>query len=872
MAGRACSVVSGASLLALAVALGPLPACADTPSGPASADAPAAADGRDPRGGTEADFDPAFFRRGASSPSVDVSRYENGNPVAAGRYRVDLSLNGTFLARVEIAFDASDSDQTAQPCLDEALLDKIGIDLTRLTPQVLARLRAAPGACLPLAIVVPDAVSRFDIGDQTLDISIPQALLRNAPRGYVDPRFWDQGITAAKLGYNFNLFNTTGRAGGTQGYLGVNAGFNIGGWRFRHDGALTFGSGERVHYQGSRTYAQRDMTSLQSQLTIGDAFTDGQVFDTLGYRGVSIATDDQMLPESMRGYAPVVRGTARTNANVVIRQNGNLIYQATVAPGPFEIKDLYATGYGGDLVVTVNEADGQVETFTVPFASIPQLLRKGTVRFSVTLGEVRDGYSSQHPFLFQVTGQRGISNAITGYSGVVMAGSYNAVLGGIAVNTRLGALGFDLTLADAGLPGIDSNGASLRVSYAHLFSATGTNFTVAAYRYSSKGFWSLQSALSARRDAGPGVDLNDIDRPRNSFQLSVSQPLGRRWGSLYLTGSTQQYWNRRGSTTYYQAGYSNVFKGVGYSLSASRQTDILTGRPDTRFMFSLNFVAGHGRHAPSVTSSMTAGGSQPFQAQTTLSGSLGDNNDLSYGATYTHSDDTNSASGTLQYQGRAATLNGSVGVGNGYTQQSFGASGTVVIHSGGVTLGGPSADPIGLVSAPGAGGARVSSSSGARVDGNGYAIVPYLMPYMRNTVEIDPKGLNLDVELNETSQTVTPREGAIVRLTYGSVTGRAAILTVRMADGGVIPFGASVLTPDGATIGQAGQAGGIFVRGVGDSGSLIVRWGDGPDERCHLDYRLPPRVAGAAAAYDHAKAVCTVLPPLGAPPITGSVQ
>ena len=84
-------------------------------------------------------------------------------------------------------------------------------------------------------------------------------------------------------------------------------------------------------------YAQRGITSLKGQLTIGDSFTDGAVYDSFGLRGVQLASDDRMLPESQRGYAPVVRGIANSNAKVQIRQNGNIIYETNVAPGAFAI-------------------------------------------------------------------------------------------------------------------------------------------------------------------------------------------------------------------------------------------------------------------------------------------------------------------------------------------------------------------------------------------------------------------------------------------------------------------------------------------------------------------------------------------------------
>ncbi|MEJ0004877.1 MAG: fimbria/pilus outer membrane usher protein [Steroidobacteraceae bacterium] len=96
-----------------------------------------------------------------------------------------------------------------------------------------------------------------------------------------------------------------------------------------------------------------------------------------------------MLPDSQLEYAPIVHGIAHTNARVVITQNGNTILETTVSPGTFEINDLYATGYGGDLHVTVYEADGSQNSFTVPYASVVQLLRPGVWRYTAVAGEVQ---------------------------------------------------------------------------------------------------------------------------------------------------------------------------------------------------------------------------------------------------------------------------------------------------------------------------------------------------------------------------------------------------------------------------------------------------------------------------------------------------
>jgi outer membrane usher protein FimD/PapC len=38
-----------------------------------------------------------------------------------------------------------------------------------------------------------------------------------------------------------------------------------------------------------------------SRLTLGDSYTPGDVFDGLNFRGVQIASDDNMLADSLRG-------------------------------------------------------------------------------------------------------------------------------------------------------------------------------------------------------------------------------------------------------------------------------------------------------------------------------------------------------------------------------------------------------------------------------------------------------------------------------------------------------------------------------------------------------------------------------------------
>ncbi|EOT7922923.1 fimbria/pilus outer membrane usher protein, partial [Shigella sonnei] len=81
--------------------------------------------------------------------------------------------------------------------------------------------------------------------------------------------------------------------------------------------------------------------------------------------GVRLYSSDNMYPDSQQGFAPTVRGIARTAAQLTIRQNGFIIYQSYVSPGAFEITDLHPTSSNGDLDVTIDERDGRITQFRI---------------------------------------------------------------------------------------------------------------------------------------------------------------------------------------------------------------------------------------------------------------------------------------------------------------------------------------------------------------------------------------------------------------------------------------------------------------------------------------------------------------------------
>jgi outer membrane usher protein len=175
----------------------------------------------------------------------------------------------------------------------------------------------------------------------------------------------------------------------------------------------------------------------------------------------------------------------------------------------------------------------------------------------------------------------------------------------------------------------------------------------------------------------------------------------------------------------------------------------------------------------------------------------------------------------------------------------------MLVHADGVTFGQSSGDTVALIKAPDAAGASVSSYPGVRLDSRGYAIVPYLIPYRRNQIELDPQGLSADVELLEGSREAVPRSHAVVLAAFATRQGRVAVIDLAPMPGVAIPFGTDVLDEAGQAVGVASQGGRLLIRGVSDEGRLTIPLAEG--RSCHIRYQLPARQGNAKGARDYVR-------------------
>lgn len=776
----------------------------------------------------EIEYNPAFLH----GSGVDVSRFAEGNPVEPGTYPVNVTINGQGRGRYNVVFTSVKGKSSAHACFTMADLQRLGIKISANDKEVKDDTAKEPSQeCIMLEDVIKDSKVSYNSGDYDLDVIIPQVNIVKHPRGYIDPNTWDSGVPVLFLDYNVNVYTTRSSKGeGNDRHqkdynsnLGLVTGANIGGWRIRQRSNTTWEKKNGTHSDSLYTYAQTDITILKSQLTVGDSNTRGDVFDSFSLRGVQLQSDDRMLPEGVRNYTPILRGIAETNAKVRVTQRGRVIYETVVTPGPFELNDIGAMGYGGDLEMTVIEADGRRRTQSIAFSAPPMLLHPGVSQFNLSVGELREDLLSRKPKIIQGIYQYGINNLYTLYGGTQISNHYKAFAIGNAFNTPIGGVSFDVTHAKSDLyKNQKASGNSFSVSYNKYLEYTNTDLMLAAYRYSTEGYYSFREASIERYGNSDDSYSSSDYRAKQRLSLNLGQ---RLWNDAYITlsGSLYNYWDGRSSAKQFSVNYNKSEKYFSYSLSATR-TRSDNRKENNTFMLSINIPFGRGSNKKPLFDSLYTTVSHDNEKNTAFqvnaSGSQGEQNELSYGVgssvgKYNAESRQESVSANIDYRSPMGQFGLTTSADNRTQRQLSGsANGSIVAHRGGVTLGPQLGDyPFAIVDVPGGKGAKLLNGYGAKIDRFGYAIVPSLTPYRENAVSIDARGLPDTVDVLESESTVVPRMGSAIAVNMKTVIGVPSILIIRNQQNIYLPIGTELFDEKGISQGIIGQSGMAFVRG-----------------------------------------------------------
>lgn len=802
-------------------------------------------------------FDQALFRGQSDHQIKLLERLSEKEDILPGFYKVDVFVNKQIIERMDLKF-VEDQQKNISPCFDLVAIEKLGI-----SEQILINIKKQQDQCVLLSNYIQSSSIDFNFEKLRLDISIPQNDMHNIPRGYVNASQWDTGESIGFINYLGNYYHTSYQLqdhSQTQSaaYVSLNGGVNIGKWQYRQQSNINYSPEIGTKWTNIRSYISRPIEPIQGVLTLGQTYSSGKFFSGLSFNGLSLSSDERMLPDSLRGYAPTIQGIAKTNANVSILQNGKEIYQTTVAPGAFKISDLYPTNFNGDLIVKVREADGTISQFSVPFSAVPESLRLGASRYNLDVGKTRD--IGEDTFFSNLTYQRGISNSVTLNSGLRLADGYQAGLLGGTYASHIGAFGANLTYSRANLP--DENiitGWMTNLTYSKTFQPTNTTVSLAGYRYSTEGYRDLGDVIGLRNSYKHGYRWESSTyQQRSRFEITLNQSLGD-YGILFLSGSAQNYRDGRDNDVQAQIGYGKAFQnGLTLNLAVMRQryaydniinnrfdeidSKLLDNRQDTSVNLSLSFPLGRYKKAnlPNLDLAYSHAENAKEFYQSTLSGSLTQDQSLNYAVGLSHDRNMQVTTWNTNLNKRLdnSNLGLNASMSDNYWQVSTNLQGALAVHSGGITFGPYLGETFALVEAKGAEGARLFNGQGTRINHQGYALIPAITPYRYNNISLEPKGISDRVEIETNDQRIVPYAGAAVKVKFKTRMGYPLLIQAKLDADEFVPLGADVIDSQNNVIGMVGQSGQMYVRTPAKQGVLTVKWGEESDQKCDVHYQL----------------------------------
>ncbi|WP_110915608.1 outer membrane usher protein [Enterobacter roggenkampii] len=766
--------------------------------------------------------------------NVDLSQFSRSGFIMPGTYTMVVHVNKTDLPETPVLFIAPKNDpKGSEACLSPELVSQLG-----LKENLMASLKwSHDGLCLDISSLKGMEV-HGDIATSSLYLNIPQAWMEYTSENWDPPSRWDEGLPGILLDYNLNAQTQRnyGDSGSSYNLSGNGiTGLNIGPWRLRADWQARInhqnGSSEQ-NFEWSRYYAYRALPALRSSLRVGEDYLNSSLFDGFRFAGMSLSSDDNMLPPNLRGYAPEVNGVAKTNARVVVSQQGRVLHDVQVAAGPFSIQDL-GEYVSGELNVRIEEQDGSVQEFTMNTANIPYLTRPGQVRYKFASGRP---YDWQHHARGPVFGAGefswGVSNGWSLYGGTIVSGDYKSLAAGAGRDLMiLGAISFDVTRSWATLPAeFDKfSGSSYRLSYSKNFDQYDSNITFAGYRFAQETYMSMGDFLDARESG------NRTGKSKEMYTISFSKNFRDLGLSTYLNFNHQTYWDRPDNDRYSvrASRYFDLgdFRNLSMSLEAYR--NIYNERNDDGMYVSLSMPLGS---TGSVSYNVTVNQDDnthdigyfdrlnehdTYQLHTGVARS-----GMNFSGYYTHEGDIARVSANTSYREGSYTSVGMTAQGGVTLTPEGGALHRTNVNGSTRLL--LDTERVSNVPVRGYG-------STVRTNIFGKAVVSDVNSYYRNRASIDVNQLDDNVEASQSVVQVTLTEGAIGYRKFNVIAGEKAMAVIKQADGSTPPFGASVLNSRKQETGLVGDGGNVFLSGINPGDTMTVSW----EGQVQCEVRMP---------------------------------
>jgi outer membrane usher protein len=700
-----------------------------------------------------------------------------------------------------------------------AALDKAGVRVAGGTRQVIAG-----NSFVDLASLAPPIQFRYDESNISLLLTVDPHLLGtsefNLQRTGAPAAASHAEAPSAFLNYALNSV-TTGST--TTASLFTEQGASVRGLFF--DDGLTIASNGTV--TRSNTSVIADNRDRLTRLTLGDVQTAGATLGgpvSLGGIGYSrnFAINPYFLPFPTQRFSGIVNTPSTADVYV----NGQLVKTIDLPPGSFDLLNIPGVSGAGATRVVIRNAFGQTQELSAPYYQSAQLLSQGLSSFSYEAGAMRvlapSGFGEYGMPAFAAAHDYGFTDRVT--AGGFFQGDRQLAVGGpdLTVALPVGLLSF----AGAASGGEAPFGWSGTAQYDYQTSLynLGVNATYTSARYATLSL------------------TPDQDRARWQVGAFAGVTIGR-WDAL-VQATPSRY---RDSGRNDQASI-RIDNRLTELLSASLtlgQSRLPHATPDTSILLGLTYSFGTNSIANVSVGTSHEGPQATAQASRSLPLGPG------YGYLVQAQAGANPVDeADLQYQTTFGSYEADTSHSAGVNTERLSASGSLVAIGGDVKPSLPLNNAYALIRVPGVPNVTgyLSNQEVGRTDANGDLLVPNLLSYYGNRVEIDDQDVPIDYSIQSAEQVVIPsyRGGAVVEFPVKRFRAYEGTLVVKTQKGSIVPaYGDIAVTAAGKTYDSPiGEHGEFYLEGLpaGAYPALITVTGT----RCAFTFRAPPLSGGVA--------------------------
>lgn len=760
------------------------------------------------------DFD-ADLLRARGFPS-EVAAYFRDRPLfLPGVQPVWIRINDLPVQSIDINFN-----EQGLPCFDSDLWERLRI-----------RSKRVPSGCLVPDQPLQNLHMELDPSRSSIELLVAATALLPNNDGFV------RGGHAVLLNYDIQASQLQSRSG-RWNYLNarLQPGVNVAGWTLRGNGYYSRYQG-RTRYWNESAYVAKTLEPLSAIFQAGRLASSTSSWGGLPITGIQITSDAAQAQQI--SSSAVATGIVQTQAMVEIRQHGQLRYRTVLPPGPFELSSIPGIAPGIDMEVQITEENGHRQTLRVPippataYAAHANSFQFGAGRY---LPDYRARGSDRHsPGVLTMEWGTPLASHTNGSAGLLWSGAYRSAAISMSANHPTGGRSAGLSLRTSK---VRASGSGIEISANGSWTFTeqivaSTSLLTRSRRFATpeQGLWrpfggnSLSS--SPQRAITSSLTWLSSQRGTYGYSLSLSQPA--TWLAPFRHALTANW----------------KVKSSSWNLAAQHDGS----RWQTIFL-NVDIPWGAGRWQHSAQASRT------YRSVTSSYTNTFPNKHGNYRIQATQDNIGNGRMGAYaSLNNRFSNISSSVSVGSSSWSGSINASGGIAWTDRHPLFSPtPLADTFAVIRFPDLAGLRLRSPGGTTVTNkHGYALVPRLSPYQKQTASIDGRSIPVTYRVTSSTVELSPARGSVIRQIVNASQVRQLILTVSMPDGRPASQGAAVLDRSGKLVSTVVGSGNIMLTNEQIGGIFRLKTAEG--QICELDYQ-PPERFDPNRPYEESDATC----------------